>query len=89
VNDEWALIAKGFIVAGLGAAASMLYIVALSAAYVGRYPLAFVMTIAGIVLAWLFKRLLAPYLDALDERTSAAVLSEDGKNQSPSGAKRL
>ncbi len=83
MNDEWALIAKGFIVAGLGAAASMLYIVALSAAYVGRYQLGVVMTIAGIVLAWQFKRLLAPYLDALDERTSPAVLCDDGKDQAP------
>jgi hypothetical protein len=83
MNEEWALIGKGFIVAGLGAAASMLYIVALSAAYVGRYPLAVVTAIAGIVLAWLFKVMLAPYLDVLDERTSRAVLSEDGKDQAP------
>jgi hypothetical protein len=80
MNEEWALIAKGFIVAGLGAAASMLYIVALSAVYVGRYPLAVVLTVAAVTLAWFFKRLLAPYMDLLDARTSSAALSEGEKD---------
>jgi membrane protein implicated in regulation of membrane protease activity len=68
MRSDWGLIARGLMIASLGAGASMLYIVGLSAFYVGRYTLA-IWTLAGALMtAVLFHRLLTPYLDSLDRR---------------------
>jgi hypothetical protein len=71
MNSDWMLIARGFFVAALGSGASMLYIVGLSAGYVGRFLLAGWSLGLALLLAVLFRRFLKYYLDALDQRIHA------------------
>jgi membrane protein implicated in regulation of membrane protease activity len=78
---DWALIAIGFVVATLGAAASMLYIVALSAAYVGKFGLAAGLLMFALVLALAFRRTLGPYLDRLDQRNSESPVTAEGESK--------
>jgi len=68
MSSDWGMIARGFVVASLGAGASMLYIVSLSALFVGRYTLAIWTMAAALVMAVLFQQFLTPYLNALDRR---------------------
>ncbi|MCC6494407.1 MAG: hypothetical protein IT424_15460 [Pirellulales bacterium] len=82
MQRQWGLIANGFVVAGLGAAASMLYIVSLSAAYVGRYALAAGAIAAGLAGAWLFRILLPPYLDQLEARLGGSSEPPATRDQS-------
>ena len=37
MTSDWKLIGSGFVIAGIGAGATMLYIVGISGLYVGRY----------------------------------------------------
>jgi membrane protein implicated in regulation of membrane protease activity len=76
MNNEWRLIVRGLFVAGLGAAASMLYIVGLSAAYVGRLTITAATLAAAAATAVLFRRFVRNYLDALDQRHQLNEQSE-------------
>jgi hypothetical protein len=76
MNSDWTLIVRGFTIATLGAVASMLYIVGVSAAYVGRSGVSGATLAAAVLLALLFHRTLSPYLDALDRRTSEGDASD-------------
>ncbi|MBA3483633.1 MAG: hypothetical protein H0T51_17635 [Pirellulales bacterium] len=68
MSHEWGLIARGFAIAALGASASMLYIVGLSAIFVGRFSLAATALAIAVVGAVGFRRLVGSYLDVLDQR---------------------
>ena len=37
MTSDWKFIAHGFVIAGIGAVATMLYIVGISGLYIGRY----------------------------------------------------
>ena len=66
MNGDWSLIFRGFFVAGIGATSTILYIIAISAAFVGRFTVAGAAIAAGVVLAIAFLRLIGGYLDAID-----------------------
>jgi hypothetical protein len=68
MTGEWKLIVRGFVVAALGAAALMLFIVALSAAYVGKFTISAVSILLACCLAFAFRSCLGPFLDVLDHR---------------------
>jgi hypothetical protein len=76
MSHEWGLIARGFAIAGLGAIASMLYIVGLSAIYVGRFSVAAASLAAAVAGAVAFGWFVGGYLDILDERATAGLDSE-------------
>jgi hypothetical protein len=76
MNNDWTLIVRGFAIAALGAVASMLYIVGVSAAYVGRSGVSGASLAAAVLLAMLFHRTLSPYLDALDRRAGEVDASD-------------
>jgi hypothetical protein len=78
MTNEWGLIARGFAIAGLGAIASMLYIVGLSAIFVGRFPLAATALAIAVVGAVAFHRLVGSYLDVLDRRVGEQSTAETG-----------
>jgi hypothetical protein len=71
MNGDWSLIGRGFLVASVGAASTILYIVAISAAYVGRFSISAASAATGAVLGVAFLRAISPYLDAIDRRESA------------------
>jgi hypothetical protein len=73
MRGGWGLIVRGFAIACLGASASMLYIVGLSAGYVGRFSLAAIALILGALGAFGFYRLIGSYLDALDQRERSEI----------------
>lgn len=75
---EWAFITRGFIVASMGAGASILYIVAISAAYVGRFGLAGSTIAIAILLAVMFRSALDPYLESLDKRNVDRPIDANG-----------
>ena len=68
MKSEWKLIAVGFGIAGIGSVSAMLYIVGLSALYIGRFAVGAAALIAACVAAFLFRRYLGSYLDTLDAR---------------------
>ena len=68
MNGDWSLIFRGFFVAGIGATSTILYIMAISAAFVGRFALAGAAVAMSVVLAIAFLRLIGGYLDAIDLR---------------------
>ena len=71
MSSDWTLVFRGFAVAGIGACATILYIVGVSAAYIGRYALSIAAMVIGAVLAFAFLRLIGSYLDAIDQREAA------------------
>lgn len=71
MSGDWALVFRGFAVAGIGACATILYIVGISAAYIGRFTLSIAAIAIGAVFAFAFLRLIGPYLDAIDQRETA------------------
>jgi hypothetical protein len=83
MTSDWKLIAAGFVVAGTGAVATMLFIVGLSAAYIGRYAAGAVALGGAGVLALLFHRMLGHYLDTLDARAGNAGDGDDGSEPNP------
>ena len=68
MTSDWKLIGGGFGIAGLGASATMLYIVGVSGVYVGRYAAGAGALAAACLLALLFRRWLGRYLYTLDAR---------------------
>ena len=68
MNGDWTLVMRGFVLAGMGAVSTILYIVALSAAYIGRFALSAIATAGCILLAFGFVKLIGRYLDAIDQR---------------------
>ena len=89
MSHEWGLIARGFAVACLGASASMLYIVGLSAIFVGRFSLAATALAIAVVGAVGFHRFVGSYLDVLDQRVgdersamNNCVAAEAGEGES-------
>jgi hypothetical protein len=80
MNGDWRLIGQGLALATLGAGGSMLYIIALSAYYIGRYWTANFSSIAAIGAAAVFLRLLPGYLAAIERPAltrSPPTVSED------------
>jgi hypothetical protein len=73
MSSEWGLIVRGFAIAALGAIASMLYIVGLSAIFVGRFSLAVALLAIAVLGAIAFRRLVGSYLDVLDERVGGGM----------------
>jgi chromosome condensin MukBEF MukE localization factor len=74
MSSDWALVFRGFAVAAMGACSTILYIVGISAAYIGRFTLSIVAMVIGAVLAFGFLRLIGSYLDAIDQREAAETL---------------
>ena len=72
MSSDWKLIGAGFCIAGLGSAATMLYIVGVSAVYIGRYAVGGGALAAACVIALAFRRFLGRYLDTLDARAGDA-----------------
>ena len=70
MNGDWSLIGRGFLIVSVGAASTILYIVAISAAYVGRFSISAASAATGVVLGVAFLRAIGPYLDAIDRRES-------------------
>jgi hypothetical protein len=71
MSGDWALIIRGFVIASVGTASTILYIVAISAAYVGRFSISAASAATGAVLGVAFLRAMGPYLDAIDRREIA------------------
>lgn len=84
MNGDWSLILRGFFVAGIGATSTILYIIAISAAFVGRFSLAGIAIAAGIVLAIAFLRLIGGYLDAIDLRMGRDTSQTESQGPEPS-----
>jgi hypothetical protein len=72
MTSDWKLIAAGFAIAAAGAVAAMLYIVGLSALYIGRYAAGSAALGGACILSLIFRRYLGHYLDALDARAGGA-----------------
>ena len=70
MNGDWSLIFRGFFVAALGTTSTILYIVAISAAFVGKFASAGAAAVGGVALAVAFLRLVGSYLDAIDRRAA-------------------
>ena len=85
MSHEWGLIARGFAIAGLGASASMLYIIGLSAIFVGRFAVAAAALAAAVAGAVAFRRLVGGYLDILDQRVGAEIESSDMSSRGTAG----
>ena len=68
MTSDWKLIGGGFGIAGLGAFATMLYIVGVSGVYIGRYAVGAGALAAACLLALVFRRYLGRYLDMRDAR---------------------
>jgi len=68
MTSDWKLIGGGFGIAGLGASATMLYIVGVSGVYIGRYAAGAGALAAACLLALAFRQYLGRYLDTLDAR---------------------
>ena len=73
MTSDWKLIGGGFAIAGLGASATMLYIVGVSGVYIGRYAAGAAALGAACLLALVFRRYLGRYLDTLDARAGDAL----------------
>jgi hypothetical protein len=85
MSHEWGLIARGFAVAGLGASASMLYIVGLSAIFVGRFSLAAAALAIAIVGAVGFQRFVGSFLDVLDARVGDEQIAMNNRGAAKAG----
>ena len=72
MTSDWKLIGLGFAIAGIGAVATMLYIVGISGLYIGRYTVGVIALGCGGVLAIIFFRYLGRFLDTLDLRAGNA-----------------
>lgn len=68
MSGDWALIIRGFVIAGTGAVSTILFIVALSAAYVGRFSISVASAATGAVLGVAFLRAIGSFLNAIDRR---------------------
>jgi hypothetical protein len=68
MTSDWKLIGVGFVIAAIGSAATMLYIVGMSGLYVGRYAAGAIALGSACVLALIFRRYLGLFLDTLDAR---------------------
>ena len=78
MTSDWRLIGGGFLIAALGSVATMLYIVGLSAIYVGRYPAGVIALSGACVLALIFRFYLVRFLDTLDARAGNG--GDDGES---------
>ena len=76
MSGDWALIIRGFVIAGTGAVSTILFIVALSAAYVGRFSISAACAATGAVLGVTFLLAIGSFLNAIDrrERTEASQM---------------
>ena len=72
MTSDWKLIGSGFVIAGIGAVATMLYIVGLSGLYIGRYAAGILALSCAGALALIFYRYLGRFLDTLDLRAGNA-----------------
>jgi hypothetical protein len=72
MTSDWKLIGIGFVIAGVGAVATMLYIVGISGLYVGRYAAGVMALGCAGALALIFYRYLGRFLDTLDLRAGNA-----------------
>ena len=79
MTSDWKLIGVGFVIAGIGSAATMLSIVGLSGLYVGRFAAGAIALGSACVLAMIFRRYLGLFLDTLDARAGHAG-DEDKSN---------
>ena len=81
MSGDWALIVRGFFIASIGAASTILYIVAISAAYVGRFSRSAASAAVGVALGVAFLRSIGAYLDAIDqrERTESSKMRPQGR----------
>ena len=68
MTSDSKLIGTGFVIAGIGAVATMLYIVGISGLYVGRYAAGVMALSCAGPLALIFYRYLGRFLDTLDLR---------------------
>jgi len=73
MTSDWKLIGIGFVIAGVGAVATMLYIVGISGLYVGRYAAGVMALGCAGALALIFYRYLGRFLDTLDLRAGNAA----------------
>jgi hypothetical protein len=80
MTSDWKLIGGGFVIAGLGACATMLYIVGASGVYIGRYAAGTGALGAACLLALVFRRYLGRYLDTLDARAGGAEDKDEDEN---------
>ena len=72
MTSDWKLIGSGFVIASIGAVATMLYIVGLSGLYIGRYAAGILALSCAGALALIFYRDLGRFLDTLDLRAGNA-----------------
>ena len=72
MTSDWKLIGSGFVIAGIGAVATMLYIVGLSGLYIGRYAAGILALSCAGASALIFYRYLGRFLDTLDLRAGNA-----------------
>ena len=72
MTSDWKLIGCGFVIASVGAVATMLYIVGISGLYVGRYAAGVIALSCAVILALIFHRYLGRFLDTLDLRAGNA-----------------
>jgi hypothetical protein len=72
MTSDWKLIGSGFVIAGIGAVATMLYIVGISGLYIGRYAAGVMALGCAGALALIFYRYLGRFLDTLDLRAGNA-----------------
>ena len=68
MSGDWTLIIRGFLIAGTGAVSTILFIVALSAAYVGRFSISAASAATGAVLGVTFLCAVGSFLNAIDRR---------------------
>ena len=73
MTSDGKLIGSGFVIASIGAVATMLYIVGISGLYVGRYAAGVIALSCAAVLALIFHRYLGRFLDTLDLRVGNAA----------------
>ena len=81
MTSDWKLIGAGVVIACVGAGATMLFIVGVSALYIGRYAACLIALGGACVLALLFNRLLGHYLDTLDARAGNAGDDDDDSDE--------
>ena len=80
MTSDWKLIGVGFVIAGIGAVATMLYIVGISGLYIGRYATSIIALSSAGVLALIFFRYLGRFLDTLDARAGSAGDDDNASN---------
>jgi hypothetical protein len=80
MTSDWKLIGAGFVIAGIGSVATMLYIVGLSGLYVGRFAAGAIALGSACVLALIFRRYLGLFLDILDARAGNPGDDDESKS---------